>query len=214
MEFEQVVRRRRMVRSYTQEGVDREVVDRILDWARRAPSAGFTQGCYFIAVDDASTRRRIAELADEPDYVSRGFDPWLSSAPVHVVVCVSEADYHDRYRQPDKLTEDGTEIEWPVPYWYVDAGGALLLILLGAVEEGLAAGFFGVHRLPELRGLLGIPEDVTPIGVVTMGTPAPERRSGSSKRGRKPLEEVVHWGRWAERAPSSLVVDEKSPRRI
>jgi nitroreductase len=201
MEFEQVVRRRRMVRNYTSEPVDRVVVDRILDRARRAPSAGFTQGFYFVAVDDDATRRWIAELGDEPDYVSRGFHPWLSSAPVHVVVCVSEADYHDRYRQPDKLTEDGTEIEWPVPYWYVDAGGALLMILLGAVEEGLAAGFFGVHRLPELKGLLRIPEDVTPIGVVTMGLPAPERRLGSSRRGRKPLEEVVHWGRWADPAP-------------
>jgi nitroreductase len=203
MEFEQVVRRRRMVRNYTDEPVDREIVDRILDRARRAPNAGFTQGFYFVAVDDAATRRQIAELGDERDYVSRGFDPWLSSAPVHVVVCVSEADYHDRYRQPDKLQEDGTEIEWPVPYWYVDAGGALLLILMGAVVEGLAAGFFGVHRLPQLKELLGIPEDVTPIGVVTMGLPAPERRSGSSKRGRKPLDEVVYWGRWAEGAADS-----------
>jgi nitroreductase len=201
MEFERVVRRRRMVRNYTGEPVDREVVDRILDWARRAPSAGFTQGFYFVAVDDDATRRRIAELGDEPDYVSRGFHPWLSSAPVHVVVCVSEADYHDRYRQPEKLTEEGAEIAWPVPYWYVDAGGALLMILLGAVAEGLAAGFFGVHRLPELKGLLHIPEDVTPIGVVTMGLPAPERRVGSSRRGRKPLEEVVHWGRWAGSSP-------------
>ena len=203
MEFEQVVRRRRMVRNYTGETVPREVVERILDRARRAPSAGFTQGFYFVAVDDDATRRRIAALGDERDYVARGFHPWLSSAPVHVVVCVSEEDYHDRYRQPEKLTEDGIEIDWPVPYWYVDAGGALLLVLLGAVDEGLAAGFFGVHRLPELKGLLHIPDDVTPIGVVTMGRPAPDRRSGSLERGRKPLDEVVHWGSWAGRTPGA-----------
>ena len=75
MEFEQVVRRRRMVRNYTGETVAREVVTRILDRARRAPSAGFTQGFYFVAVDDDATRHRIAELGDESDYVSRGFDP-------------------------------------------------------------------------------------------------------------------------------------------
>jgi len=58
---------------------------------------------------------------------------------VHVLVCTREDDYHDRYRQPDKL-EDGQEIDWPVPFWFVDAGAALMLLLLAAIDEGLAAG--------------------------------------------------------------------------
>ena len=198
MEFTEVVRRRRMVRNYSNRPVDPGVVTRIVDVARRGPSAGFSQGQYFVVVTDETTRCAVAELADEPSYVQQGMDPWISSAPVHVVVCVNEADYHRRYREPDKLTAQGTEIDWPVPYWWVDGGAALMLLLLGAVDEGLAAGFFGVHRLVGLSELLGLPADVSPIGVVTLGHPAPDRRSGSLARGWKPLSAVAHRERWGQ----------------
>lgn len=196
MEFSDVARKRRMVRNYSAEPVAPELVRRMLDLARKAPSAGFSQGHYFVVITDAEMRRAIARLADEAAYVAAGLDPWISSAPVHVVVCVREADYHERYREPDKLGDDGREIDWPVPYWWVDSGGALMLLLLAAVDCGLAAGFCGFHRLEGLRDLLGIPADVSPIGVVTIGHPAPDRRSGSLARGWKPVEEVVFEGRW------------------
>lgn len=198
MEFSDVVRRRRMVRNYTDEPVDPAVVDRILDAARRAPSAGHSQGQAFVVVRDAEGRRHIAELADEPAYVAKGFDPWISRAPVHVVVCVSETLYHERYREPDKLGPDGSEHEWPVPYWWVDAGAAMMLLLLAAVDEGLAAGFLGSHVMPELESYLGIPSHMRAIGVVTIGHPAPDRRSSSLQRGRRPRPDVVHDERWCE----------------
>jgi FMN reductase [NAD(P)H] len=186
-----------MIRSYRPEPVAPEAVERILATARRAPSAGHSQGQCLIVVTRQELRAAIAELADEDHYVGQGFPPWISTAPVHLVVCVSEADYHARYREPDKLGDDGTEIEWPIPYWYVDVGATLMLVLLAAVDEGLGAGFFGLHRLPGLRKLLGIPEEVTPIGVVTIGHAAPEQRQGSARRGRKPLDQTVRRERWA-----------------
>ena len=197
MEFREVLANRRMVRNYTDAPVEAAAVDRVVDAARRAPSAGFSQGQRFIVVTDAVARGAIAEAADEGEYVANGFDPWISSAPVHVVVCVREDDYHERYREPDKLS-GGAEIEWPVPYWWVDAGAALMLVLLAAVDEGLAAGFVGFHALPTIKQRLGIPEDVTPIGVVTIGHPAPDRKSSSLKRGRKSKEQVVYADRWGE----------------
>lgn len=199
MEFGEVIRRRRMVRNYLPNPIDPEVVERIAALGRRVPSAGFSQGIYLVVVTEAQTRRAIAELAGESDYVASGFDPWLSRAPVHMVVCTREVDYHVRYREEDKLQDDGTEIDWPIPYWYVDAGAAMMTVMLAAVDEGLAAGFFGTHRLQGLRELLAIPDEVTPIGVVTIGQPAPDRRSGSLERGWKPLDEVVHWQRWGGR---------------
>jgi len=184
-----------MVRNYTDEPVARATIERIVGHARRAPSAGFSQGMYFVVVTRSDTRRSIAALAGEDEYAAKGFDRWISTAPVHVAVCVSEADYHARYSEPDKLA-DGNELEWPIPYWWVDAGCSLMLLLLSAVAEGLAAGFVGTHRVGGLNELLGIPEAKIPIGVVTIGYPAADRRSSSLGRGRKPAEEVVRWEKW------------------
>jgi nitroreductase len=114
------------------------------------------------------------------------------------VACVSEAVYHRRYQEPDKLKDDGSEIDWPVPYWYVDVGCSVMLLLLAVVNEGLAAGFAGAHDLQALRDLLGIPGEVTPVGVIPIGHPAPDVPSPSLKRGRKPATSVVHWERWSE----------------
>lgn len=194
MEFTDVVRRRRMVRNYTGEQVDPEALDRIVDAGLRAPSAGFTQGQSFVIVTDPERRTRIAELAGEPEYVARGFDPWVSRAPAHIVVCVSEAAYHERYREPDKTDASGKEMEWPVPYWWVDAGASLMAILLAAVNEGLAAGFLGAQSFEGLAELLEIPEEVAPIGIVTIGHPAPDRKSSSLSRGRRPG--TVHHEVW------------------
>lgn len=195
MEFKDVVRRRRMVRNYTEEPVAPDALQRILDAALRSPSAGFSQGQAFVVVTDGTLRRRIADLADEPAYVADGFDPWISRAPVHVVVCVSEVIYRRRYREPDK-SPDGAEHEWPIPYWWVDAGASMMLLLLAAVDEGLAAGFLGSHALDDLSATLGIPDDMQPIGIVTIGHPAPDRRSGSLARARRPRSDTVHYDRW------------------
>jgi nitroreductase len=194
MDFSEVLRRRRMVRNYLADAVDPAAVDRIVDAGVRAPSAGFTQGQSFVIVTDPERRRAIAELAGESEYVERGFDPWISRAPVHIVVCVSESAYHQRYQEPDKTDANDREIDWPVPYWWVDAGASMMAILLAAVDEGLGAGFLGVQSFEGLAEHLGIPAHVAPIGVITIGHPAPDRRSSSLDRGRRPG--VVHREQW------------------
>lgn len=197
MEFREAVRRRRMVRAYRDEPVDMAVIVQLVDLARRAPSAGFAQGQRFIIVTDAGVRADIARLAGEQKYVARGFRPWLSEAPVHVVLCSDEGAYRARYREPDKLGRHGRgELDWPVPYWLVDAGASLMLLLLGAIDADLAAGFLGVHRVAGLGELLGVPDDVHPIGVVTIGHPVAEQSSSSRTRSRRPFDEIVSWQRW------------------
>jgi nitroreductase len=188
-----------MVRSYTAEPVDREPVERIVARGRKAPSGGFSQGVRMVVVTEPGTRATIAELAGEPEYVEQGFEPWISRAPVHVVVAMREDDYHDRYRRPDKLREDGSEIEWRVPWWWVDAGKSIMLLLLAAVDEGLGAGLFGLvgDVNDRLRELLGMPDDLEIVGVVTIGHEGPGPSAGSRRKFPwKPLEEVVRWERW------------------
>lgn len=199
MEFSEVVRKRRMVRHFTSEPVEPEAITRILDLARRAPSAGFTQGQSFVVVTRPETRREIARICDEEEYTSSGFAPFISEAPALVVPCVSEAAYHRRYQEADKLDEQGQETEWPVPYWFMDIGCSVMALLLAVVDEGLAAGFAGApttERMGELRRLLGIPDEVTPVGVIPIGHAAPDQRSSSLKRGRKPIADFAHYERW------------------
>jgi nitroreductase len=196
MEFSDLVRKRRMVRNFTDEPVAPESIDRILELSRHAPSAGFTQGQSFVVVTRPDLKRSIAELCGEEYYVAGGFDPFISAAPVLIIPCTSEAAYHRRYQEADKTDADGNEIEWPVPYWHMDIGCAVMLVLLGAVDEGLAAGFAGAHDLGALRTLLGIPDEVTPVGVIPIGHPAPDKRSPSLKRGRKPEAEYIHHEGW------------------
>jgi nitroreductase len=196
MEFETLVRRRRMVRNFTDEPVAQEAIDRILALARQAPSAGFTQGQSFVMVTRPETKQAIATLCGEEDYGARGFHPFISRAPVLFVACTSEAAYHRRYREADKLQQDGTEITWPVPYWHMDIGCAVMVLLLAVVNEGLAAGFAGAHDLEALRELLGIPSDVMPVGVIPIGHAAPDTPSPSLKRGRIPDQDFVHREQW------------------
>ncbi|MDE0232748.1 MAG: nitroreductase family protein [bacterium] len=192
MEFTETIRRRRMVRNYQPLPVSAQAVERIVTAGLSAPSAGHSQGQSLVVVTDAPIRAQIARLAGEHRYSERGFDPWISGAPVHIVVCVSADAYHRRYREPDKGGADA----WPVPYWWVDGGATLMAVLLAAVDEGLAAGFLGAHSIPGLSRLLGIPEDAAPLGVVTVGHAAPDRPSGSLARGRRPRSETVHYQRW------------------
>jgi nitroreductase len=203
MEFRDVLARRRMVRNYLPDPIDMGAVDRIVDAGLRAPSAGYSQGLGIVVVTDEGRRREIAALGEEDEYVAAGFDPWISKAPVHIVISVSEQVYRDRYREPDKLGPNGEEMDWPVPYWWVDAGAALMGMLLAAVDEGLAAGFLGVHSFPGLAAFLGLPPDHFPIGVVTVGRSAPDRRSGSLARGQRPRETVVHHESWGSKWPKS-----------
>ena len=197
MEFDEVIRKRRMVRNYAPDPIPPEVLDSIVDAGLSAPSAGYSQGIGFVIVTDAGTRNAIAMLAEEEEYVAAGFDPWISRAPAHLVITVSESIYRERYREPDNKRPDANEIDWPVPYWWVDAGAAMMAVLLAAVNEGLVAGFLGVHSMRDLASLLDIPEHHSPIGVVTVGYPMPDRRSGSLSRGKRPRAAVVHRERWA-----------------
>ncbi len=196
MNFAEVVRKRRMVRHFTPEPVPDEVVARIVDVAQHAPSAGFSQGISFVAVTDEPVRHRIAELAGEEIYVAGGHHRFISEAPVQIIICASEQVYKERYREPDKKSPDEEEMEWPVPYWHTDAGCALMLILLAAVDEGLAGAFVGVWQQRDLQALLGIPDHFLPIGIVMVGHPAPDVPSPSLKRGRRPLADVLHKEHW------------------
>jgi nitroreductase len=199
MEFNEVVRRRRIVRHFAPGPIAREALERIAATAQRAPSAGFSQGQRVVIVTDADRRRRLAELAGEAFYTGRGFDPWISEAPALFVPAVSAKVYVDRYNEPDKrdpAAPPGTEGDWDVPYWWMDGGCTVMLLLLAAVDEGLAAGFAG-GDVDGIRDELGMPADFTPLGVIPVGQPLPDKKSPSLARGWRGLDEFARWESWA-----------------
>jgi nitroreductase len=196
MDFRDVVLKRRMVRNFADKPVDPAMIDRILDLTRHAPSAGFTQGQSFIVVTNPETKKAIATTCEEEEYVQHGFAPFISQAPVLLIPCTSEAAYHRRYQEADKVNEDGSEIDWPVPYWFLDIGCAVMIALLAAIDEGLVTAFAGSKDLAAFRAVLGIPDEVTPVGVIALGYRAPDIPSPSLKRGRKADEEYIHRERW------------------
>ena len=200
MELRDAIRRRRMVRSYDPDRpVPRETVDNLLNLAIRAPSAGHTQGWRFLVLDDAASRTRFwAATADDDEA-----DPWLERmqrAPVLVIFFSDRDAYLDRYAEPDKGWTDRDEAHWPVPYWHIDTGMAAMIFLLAVQEEGLGACFFGVpaDSWPDLFAAFDVPENLSPVGVISLGHPAPDLRSPSLKRGRRQLGELVRYGSFGE----------------
>lgn len=205
MEFSDVVRHRRMVRSFDPTPVPNDVLHRILDHARRGPSAGFTQGTEFLVLSGPDETQRYWEATlgdDDADDADDADDSWagrLRQAPALVLVLSNKDAYLDRYAEADKGWTDRDEQRWWVPYWDVDAGMAAMLLLLGAVDEGLGALFFGIDGPWEPIGDdFGIPERYRCIGLVALGWPAGDDvPSGSAvTRRRRPLDEIVHRGRW------------------
>src|SRR5688500_4374519 len=202
MEFQDVVDRRRMVRNFERDRpVPPEVLDRILTTALHAPSAGFSQwwACLVLAGREETERFWSATW---PDPERRATFRWqgLFDAPVLIVPLSHKQAYLDRYAEPDKGVVDKRESFWPAPYWDIDTGMASLLMLLTAVDAGLGALFFAIFPQPlaPFRQAFDVPDEYSPIGAIALGYPAPDEPSPSLKRGRRPLDDVVHRGRFAE----------------
>lgn len=187
-----------MVRHYDGEPIPGEALERIASTVRRAPSGGFSQGQRLLIVDDPEL---LAQMAEGEAEWAEGMEPWLNSAPAQILVMTREADYHTRYQKEDKL-QDGEEIVWPVPFWHVDAGAALMLILLAAIDEGLAAGVYGIvgETDARYRKLLRIPDDFAIVAGVTLGRPLPDpawsKATSRATERRRTIDEIVHWNAW------------------
>lgn len=188
-----------MVRSFTADPVEPSLIDDLCDLARRAPSAGNSQGTAFLVLDQPATTGRYWDLT-LPEARRRTFRwPGLLGAPVLVVVAVRPATYLDRYGEPDKAATGlgGDPSAWPVPYWWVDAGAAIEHLLLGAVDVGLAACLFGLfEHEPAVAAAFGVPDGWRLVASIALGYPQADEPGRSANRPRGGIDEVVHRGTW------------------
>lgn len=200
MDFETAVRRRRMVRRFTDEPVDPHLLDRLLDLSRRAPSAGNSQGVAFVVLTGSDETARYWDTTLPAERRPAFRFPGLIAAPVLVVVLTRPDTYLERYGEHDKArTGLGGDVErWTVPYWWVDAGADRPEEQVLDRGAGLGACFFGVFdHEPAIRAELAVPPGWRTVGTVAIGHPADEDEPGVSVgRPRRPLDEVVHRGGW------------------
>jgi len=206
MEYRDVVRRRRMVRSFTDEPVDPQLLDQLLADALRAPSAGNSQGRDLVVLEGPEQTARFWDITLPAPRRERFAWPGLLRAPVLVLPFADPDRYVARYAEPDKARTglgEGDEA-WPVPYWTVDTAFVVMSLLHGVVDAGLGALFFGIFRGEEvLRERLGVPPGRRAIGAIAIGHPDGGDRAGrSAGRPRRPLDEVVHRGEWGRTSRS------------
>lgn len=194
-DLEDLVKARRMCRDFSADPVEPAVVDRLLDLARRAPSAGHTQGWAFLVLEGPEQTRRFWEADASPEWLASPTLPGLLRAPVIIVAWASRQAYERRYAQEDKA---GSALGWSVPYWIVDASFATMHILLGAHAYGLGALFFRLRPGAEeaLRAELSVPDEWSAIGALALGFPAGGSLRARPARPLRPLDEVVMRGGW------------------
>ncbi len=176
MEFEDLVRKRCMVRAFRPDPVPEELIQKLLSSAVRAPSAGNLQAWEFVVVREPETKRGLAEAAVRQKFVAE--------APVVIVAC------RNMERNAEKYGGRGRHF-----YNLIDASFASLMILLAAHNEGLGACFVGAYRDDEVSRILGLPEHARPVGIMPIGWPA----EAPSVTERMSLAEVVHYERFGRR---------------
>jgi nitroreductase len=176
MEFEELVRKRGMVRAFRPDPVPEELIQKLLRSAVRAPSAGNLQAWEFVVVQEPETKRRLAQAAVGQTFVTE--------APVVIVTC------RNLERNVGRYGGRGRHF-----YNLIDASFASLMILLTAHNEGLGACFVGAYRDDDVSRILGLPEHVRPVGIIPIGWPA----EAVTVTERLPLAEVVHYERFGQR---------------
>lgn len=197
--FQEVLRRRRMVRQFDQRPLEPELLTQVLESARHAPSAGFSQGFNFVVLDRPDSVSRFWSVTDDPDFPNP--PDFAATAPTVIVLPLADkAAYLERYSRPDKIAFGLTdETKWPVKFWEVDTAMAIMLILLAATDLGVGALYFGItHGERDLLRELGVPDGHQLLGVIGLGHRALDEVVDLTrfKQRRRPFDDMVHGNGW------------------
>ena len=161
---------RRVVRNYLETNEEFPNLSDIPKLTIKIPTAGFSRGIEIISVENKQNIKKLAIYANEESYLKKGYGKWLSNSKAIFLILINEQAYHERYKELDKQNQTSSS-NWSVPYWYVDAGAAMMNCMLLVEETGLKSGFLGSHnmQIQKIKSLLVIPEDIEILGFVTAG---------------------------------------------
>lgn len=175
MELKDVLRHRRMVRTFEPRSVPETTLRGLLRMARRAPSAGHTQPLELVVVRDPEVRRGLSAAS-----WSRGSRP--DSGDATVVFC------GDLLREAERYGARGAG-----KYMYMDVAFAAMLFMLSAIDEGLATGFIGDFHEEHVQAVLGLPPHLVPVAMVIVGYGSEPPR----QRPWRPVREIIHADRYS-----------------
>lgn len=170
MDVIEAIKGRRSIRAFRSDDILNEIVEKLVDAGRWAPSAGNIQPWEFIIVREQEIKRKLATAAFGQSFIEE--------APVVIVVCADE-----------ERSAQGYGARGRTLYCLQDTAAAIQNIHLAAYALGLGTCWVGAFREEEAREILKVPEGIRPVAIIPVGYPAetPPRRS------RRPMNQIVHY---------------------
>tara|TARA_B100000965_G_scaffold285035_1_gene242972 strand:+ start:2167 stop:2772 length:606 start_codon:yes stop_codon:yes gene_type:complete len=168
--LESLLSSRKIVRNYKKVNFDKNSLDKISNYIIKIPTAGFSRGIEVVQVFNKNTIEDISNLLNEKKFTEQGKSPWISHSVALFFIVLNENAYHERYSKGDKEKAVNSN-DWDVPYWFIDAGAAMMNCMLLLEEKKLSSGFMGLHNTnrKSFHKLLNIPQDYLIIGMITAG---------------------------------------------
>ena len=168
--LENLISNRKVVRNYKNVEVDLEKLKNIAKFSVKIPTAGFSRGIEILQVTNKQIIKNIAKQFKEQEYIKKGKPKWISNSVSLFFILLNENAYHERYENPDKINTINSK-DWDIPYWYVDAGAAMMNCMLLIEEQKLQSGFMGLHNTSRdgMHEILDIPNTYKIIGMITAG---------------------------------------------
>ncbi len=182
MEFDSVLARRKMCRSFSEAPLSEQDREALYLAGTRGPSAGYSQGTEYLVLLDRGDIDDFWEIHSEATWREKNPDhEAVRAAPMIMIPLANPVAYLSRYSQADKSSSGLSRLEnWPVPYWLTDAASSTMLILLKAVDLNLGALFFGIFRNEDrIRDRFLIPEHLDLLGALAIGHPKEASRPRS-----------------------------------
>ena len=186
--LENLLNNRKVVRNYKKTSLEDINLKNISKFSIKIPTAGFSRGVEILNTFDVKKIKNVSRIFNEDNFIKDGKSPWISNSLALFFILLNEEAYHHRYSKNDKTNAVNSK-DWDVPYWYVDAGAAMMNCILLIEEKELSSGFMGLHNIDrkKIYEEFKIPETYQIIGMITAGVEDSKTDISKNKHNKKKL---------------------------
>ena len=186
--LENLLNNRKVVRNYKKTSLEDTNLKNISKFSIKIPTAGFSRGIEILNTFDVKKIKNVSRIFNEDNFIKDGKSPWISNSLALFFILVNEEAYHHRYSKNDKTNAVNSK-DWDVPYWYVDAGAAMMNCILLIEEKELSSGFMGLHNIDrkKIHEEFKIPDTYQIIGMITAGVEESNIDISKNKHDKKKL---------------------------